>query len=94
MGVRFESTEPKSDETLRDYFRRHGIADHLVEARIVELSKLVPFVPTKPGAYTDGSGDVWVCDDEGGWTDNTGKRMTGDWLLLLGRFAPWTPVGE
>jgi hypothetical protein len=40
-------------------------------------------LPTEPGEYLDGTGDHWVLDGQGGWTDHHGVHRDARYAPLL-----------
>lgn len=52
-------------------------------------------IPTQPGAYFDGGGDVWIHTTKGEWIDCDGARpptMTDDARKFLESNGPYTPI--
>lgn len=57
-----------------------------VDRRIRELLRAHP-LPTEPGEYRDGTGDLWTLDAEGGWTDHQGVRRDARYAPIIALFV-------
>lgn len=54
------------------------------------MSKNHP-VPTEPGTYRDGDGELWVLKEDGHWFDSLGETRPLHFNGFLSTIGPWTP---
>jgi hypothetical protein len=68
-----------------------------VDRRLSELLEKHP-LPTEPGEYVDGTGDHWILDAQGGWTDHHGMHRNARYApiiaLLINKGGPFIRIQE
>lgn len=54
------------------------------------MEELLPLLPTAPGRYHDGDGDLWIKNEDGSWTDKFGETKSVEYSPVLTLFGPWS----